>query len=301
MNLTPVEFQKRLFAISSSNGRLFGRAFRLLNAEERFGRKCSQYKGYFALSDAFKCLYIETIEILNTECLPKSKSPLSEPYSLFVPSVVYNFKTLCGAERLALHGYPNHACTLLRNSFDNLVLISAAIQKITDFGSIEGVIAEKQLDISDAKKLRKKTEFTVRQKMTGIKSGLSQKTIEELAKLDYLFDYEVHGGGMSHVRDIGWLKGLEPLPIFPEFREQEFAMFMNRYCEVAWILHRLFPLMQCEEILFGEKWNMKWQTIDYSFRVMEEGLTSQAGKAIGIAYVEFVEAKFPFGTSSYFS
>ncbi len=45
-------------------------------------------------------------------------------------------------------GYPYHAYTLLLNAFDNLVLTSAALKKVTDFYSIEGVTLDESFEIT---------------------------------------------------------------------------------------------------------------------------------------------------------
>jgi hypothetical protein len=91
-------------------------------------------------------------------------TPLSEFYGLFVPRLAHGFQSLCGAERVAICGYPYHAYTLLRNTFDSVALTSAALQKIADFYSIEGVTPGKPLEVVAVKKLRKHTEFEVRRK-----------------------------------------------------------------------------------------------------------------------------------------
>lgn len=136
--------------------------------EQEHQQAILQYKGYLSLSDAFKCFFLETVELINTVRRPKVTAPLSEFYGIFVPRLVHCFQSLCGAERVAICGYPYHAYTLLRNTFDNLVLTSAALQKVTDFYSIEGVTPGKSLDIAAVKRLRKNTEIEVRRRMTGM-------------------------------------------------------------------------------------------------------------------------------------
>ena len=69
--------------------------------------------------------------------------------------------------------------------------------------------------------------------MTGSKSGLDQATLDELAQWDALFDLEVHGSRLSIADTLSWMKGQSSLPVLPEFQERNFAMFMNRYCEIA--------------------------------------------------------------------
>lgn len=300
MTLSPEEFVKRLDTISQNDGIPYSRLNLLLEKEQKYQQEIFQYKGYLALSDAFKCFFLETVELINTVCRPKIKISLSEFYPIFVPRLAHNFQSLCGAERVAVCGYPFHAYTLMRNIFDNVVLTSAALQKVTDFYSIEGLIPGRHLDIAAVKKLRKDTEFEVRRRMTGNQSGLTQETRDELIKWDALFDFEVHGARLSLTSALGWMNGLEPLPIVPRFEEMQFAMFMNRYCEVGWMVHRLIPAFQPPDVPFPEAWMEKWRVLDDSFENIVNSLTQQLGKKIGTAIVELVKVKFPFNEQSAF-
>lgn len=290
----------RLEVISEDNGVAFGRAHLLFEAEDAHGNAILQYQGYLALSDAFKCFFLETVEQINTDCRPKLKNSISEFYSVFAPRVSQSFLSLCGAERIAIKGYPFQGYTLLRNVFDNLVLSSAALQRVTDFYSMEGLVAGKQFNPDEAKKLRKKTEYAVRKQMTGDQSGLPAETIAELAQWDALFDYETHGARLSATHAMDWMKGQGALPVLPKFNEMSFAMFMNRYSEVAWMLHRLIPMLQVAEAPLSDTWREKWQILDESFEQTVNSLTEQLGKAIGAAIVEFVKTKFPFSGKSTF-
>ena len=300
MALSPEEFVKRLDSISENDGIPYGRAHLLFDEEQKHQEAILQFKGYLALSDAFKCFFLETVELINTDCRPRVTAPLSEFYAIFDPRLAHNFQSLCGAERVAICGYPYHAYTLLRNIFDNLTLTSAALQKLTDFYSIEGVEPGKPVDIAAVKKLRKNTEHNVRRKMTGSESGLTQQTLDELTKWDALFDFEVHGARLSLAAAQGWMKGVEPLPVLPRFEAMQFAMFMNRYCEVGWMAHRLIPMLQPPGVLLPSAWRDKWQVIDESFELTVNSLTHQLGKKIGAAIVELVKTKFPFNEHSAF-
>lgn len=300
MAINPEDFMKRLSAISEQNGVPYGRVHLLFDEEEKHKSRALQYKGYLALSDAFKCFFLESIELVNVECRPRIKSPVSDQYALFVPRVTHNFRSICGAERVAIDGYPYHGYTLLRNVFDNAVLTSAAIQKITDFYSIEGVVPGKPFDPVAVRRLRRATEFAVRQKMTGDQSGLSGKTLKEISGWDALFDYETHGARLSLTQAIGWMKGTDPLPVLPRFDETASAMFMNRFCEVGWMVHRLIPFFQLPGITLPDTWGEKWRIIDESFAQAVLSLTKELGKTIGTAITEFVEAKYPFNEKATF-
>lgn len=300
MAMNPEDFVKRLDAISEHDGVPYGRAHLLFDEEEKHGEAILQYKGYLALSDAFKCFFLETVELINIECRPKIKTPLSEFYALFVPRLSHSFQSLCGAERVAIRGYPYHGYTLLRNVFDNLVLTSAALQKYAGFYSIEGVEPGKSVDPDAVRKLRKSTEFAVRRRMTGDQSGLSLDTIAELGKWDALFDYETHGARLSLTQAMEWIRKIAPLSVLPKFDESAFAMFMNRFCEVGWMTHRLVPAVQPPGVPLSDEWGGKWRVIDESFEISVEALTQQLGKRIGAAIVEFVKVKFPFNEHSAF-
>jgi len=300
MDMKPEDFAKRLNDISDYDGIPYGRVHLLIEEEEKHAQATSQYKGYLALSNSFKCFVLETIELLNTECFTKIITPMSEPYAVFIPRFSHSFLSLCGSEKAAINGYPYQGYTQLRNVFDNLVLVSAVLQKITDFYSIEGVEPGKPIDPSSMKKLRKATEYEVRKKMTGNKSGLSQQTIDELSKLDALFDYETHGARLSFTQAKNWMKGLASLPILPKFDQSAFAMFINRFCEVAWMIHRLLPNVQPYITPLHSGWQEKWRIIDDSFERTVGALSSEGGKKIGAAFVEFIKAKFPYNENSYF-
>jgi len=298
--MSPEEFVARLHAISIEEGVPYGRVHALFKAEADYGASAAQFKGYLALSDAFKALFLETTELLNGVYWPQKEVQFSTEYVMFLPRLTLSFQSLCGAERVALKGYPYLGYTVLRNVFDSLVLISAALQKFTDFYSIEGVDPNKSFDSSTYNKLRKKTERTVRELMTGPQSGLTSETIAALAHWDALFDHETHGARLSLAGTMGWMKGTEPLEVLPKFDSSSFAMFMNRYCEIAWMIHRLLPLTQTADALLPVSWGDKWRIVDDSFERTVFALEQQLGKKIGGALKEFVKAKFPFEAASPF-
>lgn len=300
MAVTVEQFMKRLEAISEHKGKAFARAHLLFEAEDVHSNSVLQYKGYLAVSDALKCFFLETVELINVECRPKLKNSVSEFYLFFVPRIAHSFLSLCGAERIAIKGYPYQGYTLLRNVFDNLVLMSAVLQKFTDFYSVEGVVPGKLINPDEVKKLRKKTEYSVRRQMTGDQSRLSASTLTELERWDALFDLETHGARLSAIPAMDWMKGQGPLPLLPKFDKLPFGMFMNRFAEVGWIFHRLIPLLQISEAPLSEEWREKWQILDESFKQTVEALTVECGKPIGAAIVELVSVKFPFDSKSTF-
>ncbi|APV51112.1 hypothetical protein BWI17_16330 [Betaproteobacteria bacterium GR16-43] len=297
------EFQKRLESISEVDGVQFARLATLRDAENAHEQAVSKFWGHRTLSDAFKCFYLETVELGNTAVAPKVTIPLSANYPRFVPRIAVAFQGLCGAECAAQLGYPYQGYGHLRNIFDELVLTSAALQKLTDFDKIDGIDPSEQFDPSLVKKIKRKrmdNEFEVRQQMTGKKSGLKPESVEELAMWDALFDWETHGARLSAAQAMAYMKGTEPLPIVPKFKEGSYALFMNRFSEIGWMLHRLLPALQPPDVLMPDAWHGKWQILDESFEQMVYSLTAQSKKKIGEVMVEFVKAKFPFHAKSAF-
>jgi hypothetical protein len=299
--MSPAEMQQRLEEISRYRGIAYGRVHDLFDSENKFGLEiASRYHGYLALSDAFKSFFLETTELLNSTIRPRVTTPLSEFHAIFMPRLVHAWQSLCGLERLALHGYPLQGYAGLRNIFDNLQTTSAALQGMVDFYATEGIVPGQPLDIAKVRKLRKKTEQDISQLMAGAKSGLTQATIDELAHWDRMFDFETHGARLSFANAQDFLKGQGPLPVKPQFNERNFAMFMNRYCEIAWMTHRLIPLIQPPGVPFDGQWKDKWRLIDESFSLISNALTKDLGKPIGAAIAAYVTTKFPFNAESEF-
>jgi hypothetical protein len=300
MSDSPEAFVERLKTVSTENGVPFARLSLIRESEEEHLAKTLGYKGYWALSDAFKCLVLETTELINTYVRPRVTAPLSEHYGLLLPRMIHSYRSICGAERVASLGYPMQGFTLLRNVFDDLVLTSGAVQKITDFYSIEGVVPGKTLDEKEVRKLKKNTEFTVRKKMTGSESGLREGTVDDLRRLDALFDYETHGGQLSLAEAMPWMKGQGPLRVVPDFAERRIAAFFNRSNECEWMVHRLLPLIQPPTVPLPPEWRHKWRVIDDSFATTVRSLTEQLEKRVGASISEFMTAKFPFNERSTF-
>jgi hypothetical protein len=299
--MTGDDFQARLDAAFVHEEHNYGRVRLIPEAEKTFSDAARKFRGHLALSDAFKACFLEAVELLNTHCRRLVKAPLSDAYALFVPRVVNAFHILCAAERAALNGYPRPAFTTLRNAFDDCVLTAAALQKITDFYQIEGLDpTSTTFDPVAVKKARKWNEFGVRKLMTGRDSGLGADIIGELEGLDALFDFEVHGSRLSLTQAIDFMKGHGPLPVVPTFTERDFALFMNRYNEVAWSLHRLVPAMQPSDAPMPTDWAARWTLVDESFDTCVRALTKELGKQVGDAYAGFIAAKFPFSAKSTF-
>ena len=300
--MTPEEFRRRLFDLFLYEGRPYGMVKTIHDAQQAYGERVVQeFSGHFALSDSFKALFIETTELMNTHCRETMKAPLSEHFAMFLPRLVHAFHIVCGAEASAIRGYPRPAFTTLRNVFDDCVMTSAALQRITTFYAIEGLDPKAQFDPATYKTLRKKEEFRVNGLMTsGPNTNLEQATLDALKKLNDLYDMEVHGSRLSMTDSMAFMKQQGPLHVVPMFKPMSFALFMNRFTEVTWLIHRLLPAVQPPDAPMPDEWVNKWQVIDESYDIVLKALHADAGKAIGQEFPKFVAAKFPFNAKSVF-
>lgn len=298
--MTGEEFQKRLDAAFVFDGANYGRVQLILGTQDAYSQEVEQFSGHLALSDGFKAVFLEAVELMNSYCRPRIKVPLSEYYPQFLPRLTNAFHTLCGAECSAIRGYPRPAFTMLRNVFDDAVLVSAALQDMTNFYKIEGVDPNGKFDPSSVKRARKDEEFKVRKLMTGSDSALSADVTSELAKLNELFDYEVHGGRLSLTDAMDFMKGVGPLQVLPRFAPNSFAIFMNRFNEVGWAIHRLLPAIQPPGVSMPREWADRWTLVDESFELAVRSLSDELGKKVGSAYAEFIRIKFPFNSASVF-
>jgi hypothetical protein len=294
-SVTPEEFQAQLEAMSEINGVPFVRRRLLMEAEQRYFASAETLQGQIALANAFVSFFLETIESYNAT----EKRPPSSNTIILLSRLIHSFQSLCAVENLGNTGYPLHAYTLLRNTFDNNQLTSAWMQGVTSIEDILGVDAERKLTEQESRTMRKKTEQAVNRWAGGDGSGLSQPTRDALKNWNGLFDRETHGANFSMANALLEAEA-EGVAVLPVYSEKTHAIYVNRYCEIGWMTHRLLPLVQASGCSYPEEWAKKWATLDECFETSVERLTSQLGKPIGEAIVEFVQTKFPFDAGSSF-
>jgi hypothetical protein len=300
MRLSPEQFVKTLENISTDGGKKYRRLDTIRQAELDHGELIAAFRGHTALSGAAECFILETVECLNRQVRPKVKTPISEFFPQFVERIGQYFRSLRAANLLATQGYPFHGYVLLRNIFDGAVLTAAAATGLTDFYRLEGIDPNAPFDPTSFRRNRRNEERRVRALMTGESSGLTDATKSQRDHWDILFDDETHGGHLTRSHSVGWMKGHEPLPFVPTYHRDAVAMFMNRHNEVAWMVHRLLPLLQPQGISLSAEWKSKWKTLDACFRQAVSGLTTELGKPIGKAMTDFVTSKFSFDADSVF-
>lgn len=300
MSSTTAELLQRLNQITLTDAPAAERVERL-RAEEHLHRLASkQYQPDLALSDAFKNFFLETVELAAAAHRPKIHTPLAEYYGLFIPRITQGFQSLCAAEQLAIHGYPHQASTLLRSIFGNLLLIAAALQNVTDFYRLEGIVPGESFDKCSIRKLRRDTELEVRRKMTGINSNLSQPARDELAEWERLFDFEIHDPQLSFATAVKHMTNRERLPVLPKFEDKQFATFLDHFYQTCWLQHRLTPTLQLPEAPLPEPWRDKWHLLDTAFAGEVQAPRRRHRQTPANAIVELVNHKFPFTAASTF-
>ena len=147
---------------------------------------------------------------------------------------------------------------------------------------------------------RKKEQRRVLGLMIRRQSGFPEEYLDELARWEGFFNEEVHGARLTLFLEEGpAMKGEDTASVAPKPRPEPCFMFMNRFCEVCWMLHRTLPILQLRRRPFGKAWAWKWSVLDDSFRVMEKALADK-GKRIAGVIIDVMNAKFPFGPQTVF-
>lgn len=219
--------------IGDYNGRLWGRLEEYWQAESEHVQVMGDaHVGTFLLSRAYQCLFLETVGLLN-RLGPSASRGVSVPFYTrnFVPRLVHQFRQSCGADLLATHGYPLQAMANLRNLADDLLLTSAAMQRLTNFFELEGYDPKDAPDLVRAKKRRKETERNLWPILTGSKSGLSPEAVKNLRLWNDMFDLEVHGARLSYTTVVSWIQGKAPLDVYPHYNQSAAVMFINAYAK----------------------------------------------------------------------
>jgi hypothetical protein len=267
-------------------------------AETEFHQHARRFEGYSAVSDAFRSFVLSTMDMLNGPWRAHAASvpPL---HTWLLLRLTDNFHWLCGAEHQAAIGYPFPAFAQVRNIFDSVVVSAAVVQGIVSIEEAEG------LDLNGTKNdqgrvtaRRKIAEKKIISEMLGVNSGLSPSAMEQLEKLNRVFNLETHGHRLSTTRSMPWLRGQAPLPVLPRFVEDEFAPFMNRHLETMWMVHRLMPLARPHAAPLHQRLAECWEVLDTAMRQCAFALQVQFGKPVGQAIVDFVTMKFPFSPSN---
>jgi hypothetical protein len=293
------EWQKRLtenFDISK-NGKLFS----IYIYENECGRFITEkFHGYISLIDSFLTFFIETIELAYYWVKKKGWPKTSKNYAPILFYFITIFKNFRACENLLMSGYPLIGYALLRNLKDTAIFLAAIAKNLTTLSKLFGVSGIKRFSEKDEKTIvgtQKKEEQRIFNKM---KSGLPEDILKLLNTWENLFHKEVHGFKLNYLIEIQeWRKSGVLPTIFPSPNEKASALYMNRSCEIAWLLTRLLPYLQVEENAFGNEWHEKYKILDDSFLFMEKSL-SDIGKPVADAFIFFVNDKFSFKDPFYY-
>jgi len=296
------EWQERLERVFLQDGIVGGHLIPVLHAESEYGKfVASHFHGQLVLSDSFQAFFIDTLRLAEARYRESSLFPALQWYAYLLLLELSNFRTIRAAEILFVHGRAGQGYGLLRDLKDRAMLLGAVGNRYTTLMAISGVDGGtgKSNDflarIATIKKRRKKTEDQALSMMTGPKSGLSPNITQCLRKWEEFFHLEVHGARLTSIfEDVGWKMGRELLPILPKPNIDSLANYMNRFCEVSWMVLRSFPILQLKPQDFGIEWAEKWRILDESFLVMADELR-KLGKEIAAAIMELVSKKFAFG------
>jgi hypothetical protein len=301
-------WQDKLFAAFSHDDVLGGRVLMpTLELEglcgEHFVRK---YHGHRVLMDAFMDFFGQTIleQIAVNQVIGW---PADRPsYTLSVFMYLTLFRSLRAAEVVSVNGYPLQAYVLQRSVKDQVFVLAAAANNFASFNRLFGweEMPYKQWGAAEyAKNVenRRTVEGQVRDFLIGKKSGLSERTHNELLRWDQMFNWEAHRGLVtffSEVKRITLDKKVMGLVAEPD--EMDDAMYVNRATEVCWMIHRVLPFMRRSETPKNEEWDRKWTLLDESFRWMTEAQGAME-KPIAFAFIELIDKKFQFGPATHFS
>lgn len=279
----------------------------ILELEKTYGEFVEKtYKGHSILSHCFQEFYKDTIETAATVWKEKDRKPTPPTYSETLLWHLGNFRCVRAVDVLFHNGYPMDGFARLRHLKESALYLGAMFSGLTTFSRInglDGVVSGKPLtreDMNVIRQKRKQEEKRLLGLMIRATSGLPPEHIELLERWESYFHEEVHGAHLTQVFEHGpAITGEDTTSVAPKPREKSCAMFINRFCEIAWMLHRTLPIMQLTYRPFGAHWNHKWHLLDENFRVME-GSLAEMGKKIGEVFIAFVDTKFPFTPVCFF-
>jgi hypothetical protein len=302
-----VEWQDRMHEAFDYKGVLGGKfLLRTLQLEEAVGQLfVKKYHGHRLLTDAFLDFFGESIQ---TQLAYHSQAgwPPNEPnYALTFLMYKTMFSTVRATEILSVHGYPLHGYALQRSIKDQIFILCAVAHNMMGsdemFGWPEGGgLSGTEAEITRrTTAVRRNTERKIHSLIVGEESGLSQETQAELLAWDQMFNAETHRGLFTLFTSLGdALKGKLDV-VGPSPNERSEAMFFNRSNELNWMILRLIPCMRRKEIVWSDEWTKKWDLLEESFRMMNEGF-ADLGKKIPLAHLEMIEVKFKFGLDYYY-
>jgi len=253
------EWQKRLSDNFSENDIVGYKLLKIIEQENLCGQHfVKSYIGQDILMHSFQNFFIETLERSFNWVSKNGWPQKSESYAPIMIYFLIMFRRLRACENLMLKGYPLDGYALLRDLKDRAILLAGIAHNMTtlskilyskDFTSHEGWIK--------SKRDRKNEEFRIRNRILGKESGLPIEIIRELGRWEQLFNEEVHGSKFSLFFELGDLLKNRNIPTIGPESNKYIAMYMNRVCEISWIILHLLQYLQPNRDAFDSEWQHK--------------------------------------------
>jgi hypothetical protein len=301
--------QTLLFDAFSHNGVLGDRYLgKAMDAEKKIGEIfVGTYYGHRILTDAFLDFFggtlIEQIELNNKIGWPQE----DEYYVTCLMMFLTMFRSVRASEITSVNSYPLQGYIIQRSIKDQVFVLCAAASGVASFGALfgweglpEGQSPEQNQEL--IVRNRRKIEGKIKDQLIGTKSNLKPETSALLVRLDQMFNVEAHRGLFSLFRESHKVLVEHKLDVSlaPPPDALRDTMFVNRATETNWMIHRLIPYMRRKDTPANEEWSKKWKLLEDHFRWMVESLGA-IGKDISPAFIEFIDAKFKFDATTYYS
>lgn len=303
------ELQRELAEAFTTDGVIGKKILHLIEYEKKYGEFVERkFKGLSILSHCFMEFFAETVELAASVWQDEEKRPTPPTYSETVLWHLTNFRNLRAVEILFRNGYPMDGFARLRHLKESAIYLAAMLAGVTTYEKIngwEGVLsggeAITEENMAAIRKNRKKEEFRVLNFMIRKNSGFPPEHLAELRRWESLFHEEVHGARLTLAFEHGpAAKGEDTTSIAPKPRINSIAMFVNRYCEVCWMLHRTLPILQLSRNLFDKGWQYRWNLLDKNFKLVVDEALVRPGKKLGIALIHLMDTKFAFSPADSF-
>ena len=293
------QWQERLENTFTENDIIGGTdLYTVLQKELDYGVQISNiFAGFRVLADCFLGFFLETLrrskDQFSNATIPMEKTN----YGYLLSNLVTLFKSIRASDILYMKGYPMNGYALLRDIKDRTLFFGAISRGKTTLFNLEGIKAldgktPTESNIGKVISARMSEEKKVLNEMIGKNSGLSKFHRDLLFKWDKMFHQQVHGSRFTHVIEASqWHKSAGPLYLYPVISEKASGMFINRFNEICWMILKVFPYFQVQSGSFGDKWKIKWETLDVSYRDylnMFEGKPKELSNAI----IALVDLKF---------
>ena len=242
-------WQKRLEDHFTVEGVFCGNLSAILDQEQICGEYyTNKFHGQDVLIHSFQSFYIETIinvfDWVEEHGWPKD----CKNYAPLLFYYITTFRGFRACENLLLKGYSLDGYALLRDLKDRCIFLGGIAHNMTSFPALLGIQGLESATIEEWQKLRKRRkeeEGRVLSKMIRKDSDLPEEIRKELDRWEQMFHEQVHGSKFTFFLEGGdWMKGKEPISIWPVPNEKSMAMYMNRAAEIGWMLTRLLPFLQ---------------------------------------------------------